>query len=87
MEHRLTRDKPAAYRIQIQGHLGQHWADYLGGLSISVSDEPDRAVTTLSGQVMDQAALFGILNSLYDLGFPLLYVEYLAQLSPQKGGE
>lgn len=82
MEHRLTRDKPAAYRIQIQGHLGKQWADHLGGLSISVSGEPDKTVTTLSGQVMDQAALFGILNSLYDLGFSLLSVEY--QSDPRK---
>jgi hypothetical protein len=87
MEHWLTRDRPATYRIQVQGHLGQGWADYLGGLAISISGGPDGSVTTLSGQVMDQAALFGILNSLYDLGFPLLCVEYLAQLSPQKGGE
>ena len=76
MEQRLTRDQPAAYRIQVQGHLGQRWADYLGGLTISVSGEPDGTVTTLSGQVIDQAALFGILNSLYDLGFSLLSVEY-----------
>ena len=87
MEQRLTRDKPAAYRIQVQGHLGQNWVDYLGGLSISVGGEPDRAVTTLSGKVLDQAALFGILNSLYDLGYPLLCVEYLALLSPRKGDE
>ena len=87
MEHRLTRDQPATYRIQVQGHLGQRWADYLGGLAISVSGEPDGTMTTLSGQVIDQAALFGILNSLYDLGFPLLCVEYLAQPSRQKGGE
>ena len=87
MEQRLTRDQPATYRIQVQGHLGQNWVDYLGGLSISVSGEPDQAVTTLSGKVLDQAALFGILNSLYDMGYPLLYVEYLTQHSPQKEGE
>jgi hypothetical protein len=87
MEHRLTRDQPATYRIQIQGHLGQNWVDYLGGLAISVGGEPDQAVTTLSGKVLDQAALVGILNSLYDMGYPLLCVEYLTLVSPQKGGE
>jgi hypothetical protein len=87
MEQRLTRDKPATYRIQVQGHLGQRWADYLGGLATSVSGELDGSVTTLSGQVIDQAALFGILNSLYDLGFPLLCVEHLAKPSRQKGDE
>jgi hypothetical protein len=45
------------------------------------------AVTTLSGEIIDQAALMGILDTLYDIGYPLLCVEYLAQLSPQKGGE
>jgi len=87
MEQRLTRDQPATYRIQVQGQLGQNWVDYLGGLVISVSGEPDKAVTILSGKVLDQAALFGILNSLYDMGYPLLCVEYLPQLWPQKGGE
>jgi hypothetical protein len=87
MEQRLTRDQPAAYRIQVQGILGQNWVDYLGGLSISVGGKHDQAVTTLSGKVLDQAALFGILNSLYDMGYPLLCVEYLAQHSRQKGGE
>lgn len=87
MNQRLTRDQLAAYRIRVQGQLGQDWVDYLGGLTISVSGEPDQAVTTLSGKVLDQAALFGILNSLYDMGYPLLCVEYLAQLSSKKGGE
>ena len=80
MEQRLTRDQPATYRIQVQGHLGQNWVDYLGGLSISVGGKPDQVVSTLAGKVMDQAALFGILNSLYDMGYPLLCVEYLPQL-------
>jgi hypothetical protein len=44
-------------------------------------------MTALSGEIMDQAALIGILNTLYDMGYPLLCVEYLAQLSSQKGGE
>ena len=87
MEQRLTRDQPATYSIQVQGHLGQNWVDYLGSLAISVSGETNRAVTTLYGQVLDQAALFGILNSLYDMGYPLLCVEYLSQLQPRKGGE
>jgi hypothetical protein len=46
------------------------------GLSVSVSDEADRIVTTLSGQVIDQAALMGILNGLYDMGYRLLAVEF-----------
>jgi hypothetical protein len=75
MAHRLTLDESANYRIRIQGRLGTQWADYLGGLDISVS-RGDPPVTTLSGRVIDQAALIGIINGLYDLGFPLLSVKY-----------
>ena len=72
---RLSQDNPTTYRIQVQGSLDQRWADYLGGMHISVNREIEPPVTTLSGQVLDQAALMGVLNGLYDLGFSLLYVE------------
>jgi hypothetical protein len=77
MQNRPKQDRSATCRIQVQGHLGQRWSDYLGGLTIVVSGEPEQAVTTLSGQVIDQAALMGVLNSLYDLGYTLLFVECL----------
>ena len=76
MANLFTRDMPAAYRIQIQGALAAHWAEYLGGLNIVVSRRHDPPVTTLSGPVLDQAALLGVLNHLYDMGYPLLTVEY-----------
>ena len=71
----VARDEPVSYKIQVQGHLSQTWADYLGGMAVSTSSEGERTVTTLSGQAADQAALMGILNSLSDLGLPLLSVE------------
>lgn len=76
MKDRLTLDQPAEYRIEIQGVLGQHWTEYLGGLEIDVSQKREASVTILSGSVIDQAALLGVLNSLYSLGYPLLAVEY-----------
>jgi hypothetical protein len=76
MNNKLTLDNSAIYRIQIQGVLGTQWADYLGGLDISIDEDLQPPVTTLSGQVIDQAALVGIINGLYDLGYPLLSVEY-----------
>ncbi|MGW8226697.1 MAG: hypothetical protein ACWGOY_13235 [Anaerolineales bacterium] len=76
MKQRLNPDQPAFYRIQIQGYLGQHWSESLAGLSISVTGEPDQSVTTLSGEVLDQAALMGVLNGLYGMGYALLSVEY-----------
>ena len=74
MEHALTQEKPAICRIQVRGRVSQRIANNVG-LSVSVSDEADRIVTTLSGQVADQAALMGILNGLYDMGYRLLFIE------------
>lgn len=82
MQKPIARDEPVSYQIQVQGRLSQTWADYLGSMAVSVSGESEGAVTTLSGQVMDQAALMGLLNGLYDLGFSLLSVEY--QGDPRK---
>ena len=76
MYQQLNLDKSAIYRIRVKGRLGGRWSDYLGGLSISLSEDEVCAVTTLSGEVMDQAALIGIINNLYGMGFPLLSVEY-----------
>jgi hypothetical protein len=64
----------ARYRIRVQGQLGQEWAAFLGGLTLSWQ-EPDQ--TILIGQVIDQAALLGILNTIRDLGLPLLEVLHL----------
>ena len=74
MQFRLPVDKSAGYQIRVQGHVSPRLAERLG-LSIADVDEPDQSVTTLYGQVVDQAALMGILNSLYGMGFSLLSVE------------
>ena len=76
MKHCLHLDQPAMYRIQVQGFLGQHWRESMGGLSISVTGSHDQSVTTLSGEVLDQAALMGVLNGLYGMGYTLLSVEF-----------
>ena len=65
---------PATYRIVVQGQLGPEWAAWLGGLTLSWQ-EPDQ--TLLVGQIVDQAALHGILNTIRDLGLPLLEVLHL----------
>ncbi len=62
---------PARYRIRVQGQLGLEWSAWFGGLSLSWQ-EPDQ--TVLVGQVVDQAALHGLLNTIRDLGLPLLEV-------------
>ena len=68
----LTR--PARYRIRVQGRLGPEWAVSFGGLTPNWQ-EPDQTVFT--GQIADQAALHGILNTIRDLGLPLLEVQRL----------
>ena len=70
--------EPAVYRIRIQGILDKNWSDYCGGMTIEQEGDPKRyAVTILMGRVADQSALIGVLNSLYDMGYPILSVEYL----------
>lgn len=74
----LKIDKPATYCIQVVGHLDENWSERLGGLKIITSSQQGiKAVTTLSGQIIDQAALFGVLKALYDMRLPLLSVECL----------
>jgi hypothetical protein len=73
---RVRLDTPAVYCIRIQGWLDEGWSDRLSGMTITVSQAVDEApVTTLSGQLVDQAALGGVLSTVYELGFPLLYLE------------
>ena len=75
----LQLHMPATYRIQIQGRLDQSWSDRLAGLTIMVNCEliNQAIATTLFGRLMDQTALIGVLNTLYELHLPLLTVEYL----------
>jgi hypothetical protein len=71
-------DTPGVYRIRVQGFLDECWSARLNGVEILVQDLPDEApVTLLTGRFVDQAALAGVLTTLYDLGYPLLSVELL----------
>ena len=63
--------QPAVYQIRIKGHLGRDWTDWFGGLSITLDDNGD---TLLTGPLVDQAALHGLLRKVRDLGMPLLSV-------------
>ena len=62
---------PMVYQIRLQGHLGDQWTDWFGGLSITLEDNGE---TLLTGPVVDQAALHGLLRKVRDLGLPLLSV-------------
>jgi len=63
--------QPMVYQIRIHGHLGRQWADWFGGLTITLEGNGD---TLLTGPVVDQAALHGVLRRVRDLGLPLLSV-------------
>jgi len=70
--------EPAVYKIRIQGILDKNWSDYCGGMTIEQESESKQyAITILMGKLSDQSALIGVLNSLHDIGYPILSVEYL----------
>src|SRR5215510_15023515 len=72
-EHSPEReaDQPMVYQIRLKGHLGRQWTDWFEGLTITLEDNGE---TLLTGPVVDQAALFGLLRKVRDLGMPLLSV-------------
>ena len=63
--------QPLVYQIRIQGQLGREWTDWFGGLTIRLTDNGE---TLLTGPVVDQAALHGVLRKVRDVGMPLLSV-------------
>jgi hypothetical protein len=72
--------QPMVYQIRIKGHLGRRWTDWFVGLTITLEDNGD---TLLAGPVVDQAALFGLLKKVRDLGMPLISVSCS---EPGRGG-
>lgn len=56
------------YEIRVQGHLSEIWADWFEGLTI---ERLDNGETVLSGCIIDQAALMGILNKIHRLNLTL----------------
>ena len=82
MEHESTREHlklwtPATYRIEVKGCLDESWSDRLAGMRIVTREGEDQTtVTTLIGLLRDQAALIGVLNSIYELHLPILSVEH-----------
>jgi hypothetical protein len=63
--------RPPVYEIRVRGRLGPRWADWFEGLTVTPEANGD---TLLTGPVVDQAALHGLLRKVRDLGLPLLAV-------------
>jgi hypothetical protein len=67
-------DESGLYEIRLKGHLNDRWAEWFEGLTITLEDNGD---TLLTGPVIDQAALHGLLKKVRDLGMPLVSVRHL----------
>ena len=72
-------DQQTVYQFRIKGHLGQQWMNWFEGLTITLEEDGN---TLLSGPVIDQSAIHGILKKIRDLGMPLLSVNAIS-LKPQ----
>ncbi len=68
---KIDENQSPVYEIRIKGHLGSQWTDWFEGLTIRLEEGGD---TLLTGPVTDQAALYGLLKKVRDLGMPLLSV-------------
>ena len=66
--------EPGRYEIRVKGHLDNRWADWFEGLTITLEDNGE---TLLTGPVVDQAALHGVLRKVRDVGMPLLSVNHV----------
>ncbi len=70
-DHKMDSSQPTVYQIRLKGHLGHQWTDWFEGMIITLEENGD---TLLSGPVVDQAALHGLLKKVRDLGLPLVSV-------------
>jgi len=77
---KLDKSQPMVYQIRIKGHLGCQWTDWFGGLTITLEEDGD---TLLTGPVIDQSALYGLLKKVRDLGMPLLSVNRVEPLQAE----
>ena len=67
----INPGQPMVYQIRIKGHLGPQWTDWFGGLAITLESNGH---SLLTGPIVDQAALHGVLKKVRDLGLPLISV-------------
>ena len=71
----LGLDRPATYRIKVQGNVDERWFDWFAGMTVTVERKGDGPpITTLTGTVADQSALQGMLRALYTLGLVVIAV-------------
>ncbi len=71
---RRTYDRPCKYHVRVKGGLNERWSGFLDNLTITPLENEE---TLISGVMVDQAALHGLLAKIRDLGLPLLAVKRL----------
>jgi hypothetical protein len=71
---KMRMDQSATYRIEVQGQLSEEWLEWYGMQLAVAHDEGGLTVSTLTGELADQAALHGLLDKLYTLNLPLVAV-------------
>ncbi len=71
LEPHPTQSQPMVYQIRLKGHLDNQWINWFEGLAITLEEGGN---TLLTGPVIDQAALHGLLKKVRDLGMPLVSV-------------
>lgn len=76
LDQRTDPIQPTVYQIRVKGHLGSQWQDWFGGLTVTLEDNGE---TLLTGPVVDQAALHGLIKKVRDLGIPLVSVVRIVQ--------
>jgi hypothetical protein len=85
LQRPLPMDAPLCCTIRAGGTLEPAWSDRLGGMGIRATSARGGPAIELSGRLPDQAALVGVLLSLYNLGLPLISVACRAA-PPAAGG-
>ena len=68
---KTDQGQSTVYQIRIRGHLSDQWTGWFEGLTITLEEDGD---TLLTGPVVDQPALFGLLKKVRDLGLPLVSI-------------
>jgi len=81
LEPKANSDQPLVYQIRIKGHLSHQWTDWFEGLTITLEEDGD---TLLTGPVIDQAALHGLLKKVRDLGMPLVSINPVEHGQPDQ---
>jgi hypothetical protein len=81
-------DRPGTYCIRVLGMVDESWSNRLAGMKINtVKSKNLEPITTLTGSVPDQAALSGVLETLYELHLTLLSVEMLEDNNMRQGSQ